>query len=163
MLNRTNRTLSANTNRLNLGTRSFAQALGLNIGKQTLRLRHAHPQAWMDAVRAGVDVDVDVPITWGYPRPSIPGSPSRTSLSIESCEERAGVMVVSEASPAPATVVRCDRGLGTGRPRGLARAEGLKSSRSKSTFASTWPLVEAAFAARMTPAPAVAARGATGG
>ncbi|MHC5538977.1 hypothetical protein ACYOEI_12220 [Singulisphaera rosea] len=40
MLNRTNRTLSANLNRLNLGTRSFAIAANVNNGDQTLRLRH---------------------------------------------------------------------------------------------------------------------------
>jgi hypothetical protein len=165
MLNRTNRTLSANTHRLNLGTRSFAQALGLNIGSKTLRLRHAHPQARMDAVRTGVDVDVDVPIIRDYPQPSIPGSPSRTSLFTKSCEERAGVTVVAEESPSPTPVVRCDRGFGVGRPRGSARPKGLKSSWSMSTFSSAWPLVEEGSLARMTPAPAaVAFRGAaTGG
>lgn len=39
MLNRTNRTLSANTNRLNLGTRSFTLAANVANGKSTLRAR----------------------------------------------------------------------------------------------------------------------------
>jgi len=43
MLNRTNRTLSAPLNRLNLGTRSIAPDSGANNGKQTLRIRLAHP------------------------------------------------------------------------------------------------------------------------
>jgi len=42
MLNRTNRTLSANLNRLNLGTRSLAIVAGLNNGVSTLRTRHVH-------------------------------------------------------------------------------------------------------------------------
>jgi hypothetical protein len=37
MLNRTNRTLSANTNRLNLGTRKLDQNASANIGSLTLR------------------------------------------------------------------------------------------------------------------------------
>jgi len=37
MLNRTNRTLSANTNRLNLGTRKLDQNASANIGTLTLR------------------------------------------------------------------------------------------------------------------------------
>ena len=51
MLNRTNRTLSATSTRLNLGTRSFAFTANGNIGNKTLRL-HAH--AASHAVRVGV-------------------------------------------------------------------------------------------------------------
>jgi len=71
MLNRTNRTLSANLNRLNLGTRSLAPVAGLNNGAKTLRIRHAHGVV----MRAGLvgylpripDSRVD--------QPSSPGSP----------------------------------------------------------------------------------------
>jgi hypothetical protein len=42
MLNRTNRTLSANLYRLNLGTRSLVDATSGINGKSTLRARHAH-------------------------------------------------------------------------------------------------------------------------
>lgn len=42
MLNRNNLTLSARSNRLNLGTRSLVLGTGVNYGKQTLRIRHAH-------------------------------------------------------------------------------------------------------------------------
>jgi hypothetical protein len=82
MLNRTNRTLSANLNRLNLGTRSLALVVGFNKGAQTLHTRHAAPVA----MRAG--------IVGGYPAepqpmgrigiPSIPGSPSVSSWLIAS-------------------------------------------------------------------------------
>ena len=42
MLNRTNLTLSALTNRLNLGTRALVLNTGVNNGKKTLRIRHLH-------------------------------------------------------------------------------------------------------------------------
>jgi hypothetical protein len=82
MLNRTNRTLSAHLNRLNLGTRSLASQASVNNGDSTLHTRLVHPVA----VRAGV---VGVPV---YPIfmgrigiPSIPGSPSVSSWLIASC------------------------------------------------------------------------------
>ena len=53
MLNRTNRTLSANSTRLNLGTRSLAQnASGVNNGNLTLRTALVYP--FVD-VRADVE------------------------------------------------------------------------------------------------------------
>ena len=50
MLNRTNRTLSANTNRLNLGTRKLDLVASLNNGSLTLRTAHTLPAV---TVRAG--------------------------------------------------------------------------------------------------------------
>ena len=50
MLNRTNRTLSAHLNRLNLGTRSLALKSGVNIDGQTLRSRHAHCVVMRDGI-----------------------------------------------------------------------------------------------------------------
>jgi hypothetical protein len=81
MLNRTNRTLSAHLNRLNLGTRSLAIQAS-NHGDSTLYTRFVHPVA----VRAGV-VGVPVyPISMGrIGIPSIPGSPSLSSWLIASC------------------------------------------------------------------------------
>jgi hypothetical protein len=82
-LNRTNRTLSAHLNRLNLGTRSLASLAGLNDGAQTLHNRHAYPVV----MRVGV-VGVPVhPIQIQIGRigiPSIPSSPSVSSWLIES-------------------------------------------------------------------------------
>ena len=82
MLNRTNRTLSAHLNRLNLGTRTLAPQASFNHGDSTLHTRHVDAVA----VRAGV---VGVPV---YPMimgsigiPSIPGSPSVSSWLIASC------------------------------------------------------------------------------
>ena len=42
MLNRTNLTLSALSNRLNLGTRSLARTASVNHGAQPVRIRHLH-------------------------------------------------------------------------------------------------------------------------
>jgi hypothetical protein len=42
MLNRTNLTLSALSNRLNLGTRSLVLGTSVKHGNQTLRIRHSH-------------------------------------------------------------------------------------------------------------------------
>jgi len=73
MLNRTNRTLSANLNRLNLGTRSLAATANVNFGDlQTLRTRHAHRVVMRDGMlnlRPSPIHIVDGSI------PSIPGSP----------------------------------------------------------------------------------------
>ncbi len=52
MLNRTNRTLLATTNRLNLGTRSLDQVSSGNNGKSTLRPAHV---ALVVAVRVGFE------------------------------------------------------------------------------------------------------------
>lgn len=51
MLNRTNRTLSATLNRLNLGTRSLAVTANINTGDlQTLRTRHVHRVVMRDGM-----------------------------------------------------------------------------------------------------------------
>jgi len=82
MLNRTNRTLSAHRNRLNLGTRSLATLASLNNGAQTLHTRYAYPVE----VRAGMVGDpVDPPVMGRVEIPSIPGSPSVSSWLIVSC------------------------------------------------------------------------------
>ena len=82
MLNRTNRTLSANLNRLNLGTRSLASQASVINGDSTLHTRHVYPVA----VRAGVvGVPVYSMIMEPMGIPSIPGSPSVSSWLIASC------------------------------------------------------------------------------
>jgi hypothetical protein len=82
MLNRTNRTLSAHLNRLNLGTRSLAPVARFNTSASTLHTRPVHPVV----LRAGV---AGVPV---YPIPmgrtgilSIPGSPAVSPWLIASC------------------------------------------------------------------------------
>jgi len=73
MLNRTNRTLSANLNRLNLGTRSLAALAGVINGDQTLRVRHAHRVVMRDGM-TGFQPTPN-PIS-GEVIPAIPGSPA---------------------------------------------------------------------------------------
>lgn len=67
-----NRTLSANTNRRNLGTRSLAFVAGLNTGFQTLRVRHAHPSKRMDSLRLGSSIGKPDPIGISDDVPSSP-------------------------------------------------------------------------------------------
>jgi hypothetical protein len=73
MFNRTNLTLSARSlsNRLNLGTRSFALVANVKNGDLTLRTRHTHH----DVLREGmVWYDVFPIMPEGYDVPSIPVS-----------------------------------------------------------------------------------------
>jgi hypothetical protein len=67
MLNRTNRTLSASFNRLNLGTRSLDLIASAFNGEQTLRTRHAHAVV----LRDGMVGDPGVPMPIGMRRPPI--------------------------------------------------------------------------------------------
>ena len=72
MLNRTNRTLSAHLNRLNLGTRSLVATTGESNGKSTLHTAHAHAFAMRDGMLWSFDPSI-------RPRsriaiPTIPGS-----------------------------------------------------------------------------------------
>jgi len=76
MLNRTNRTLSANTNRLNLGTRKLDQDASANIGNLTLRTAHVEPV--VVSVRA---VHLTYP-GFGFGGPSITGpKPMKPAMS----------------------------------------------------------------------------------
>jgi len=93
MLNRTNRTLSANLNRLNLGTRSLAVSAGVNNGDQTLRIRHTHRVVMRDGM------------TWFRPSPIsisrgeipvIPGSPSVSPPPVPGCVVRVRVGLAVE-------------------------------------------------------------------
>jgi hypothetical protein len=119
MLNRTNRTLSAHLNRLNLGTRTLASQASFNNGDSTLHTRLAHAVA----VRAGV---VGVPV---YPMimgpigiPSIPGSPSVSSWLFESCTMQPRVDSGSDRpSPADWQVNLLDQPCIRGEEPGLCR------------------------------------------
>ncbi len=78
MFNRTNLTLSARSlsNRLNLGTRSFALDANVKNGGRTLRTRHAHLDVLREAM-AWHDEYPMVPVPVGCVIPSIIGSFSR--------------------------------------------------------------------------------------
>jgi hypothetical protein len=76
MLNRTNRTLSANLNRLNLGTRSLVLKTGVNNGDSTLRVRHAHAYAMRDGMFRSFDPAISDP-SWV----AIPSFPCSSPVS----------------------------------------------------------------------------------
>jgi hypothetical protein len=80
MLNRTNRTLSANLNRLNLRTRSFALTKGTNMDQPALQNRHAQGHT----VRAGIPPQIAIPIEESYARPEFPASSSVSPSLIRS-------------------------------------------------------------------------------
>ncbi len=79
MLNRTNLTQSALTNRLNLGTRALALNAIASHGKRTQRIRHVHLDVmrqkpmWRD-VSPFSKVDYDIP---HVPGSILPGSQQR--------------------------------------------------------------------------------------
>ena len=108
MLNRTNQMLSANANALNLGMRSAAQTLGINMVQGSPRLRHAHllPQE-VDTVRTEISGMFGWPpisISAGYPIPEFSGSP-RAKSRLTSSPEFAAKVIVAEAPPLVRPVV----------------------------------------------------------
>jgi len=109
MLNRTNRMLSANRNRLNLGTRSFAQVLGGNMGLKSLRTRHAHPFAAVEPVRAGTCPAIRYPSPLGAPLPIVPDSPPATAGSVRSRAAQPWYGFVAQTQPTRQPVVVIDR------------------------------------------------------
>jgi len=95
MLNRTHRTLSANLNRLNLGTRSLAASAGVINGDQALRVRHAHRVVMHDGMTgfrpSSILISRDV-------IPAIPGSPPVSARPVSSRVLRARVELAAETS-----------------------------------------------------------------
>ncbi len=66
MLNRTNRTLSAHLNRLNLGTRSLDLNVSAFNGEPTLRIRHAHAVVLRDGMVGAPLIPMPIGIgRWG--------------------------------------------------------------------------------------------------
>jgi len=119
MLNRTNRTLSANSNRLNLGTRSLAQTMGADMSQNHLRIRHAHPFTRMVTVRTGFVPGIGYRTPVAIPIPMMPDSSVVSTKLITSSGIRPRVEVRAEAEPVEHSVVVDDRDCLTGRPRGF--------------------------------------------
>jgi len=107
-LNRTNRTLTANLNRLNLGTRSLAARAGVNTVANTLRLQHTHPVKRSKSKRIGIMRGMDPAMFMAYPFPLIPSSPPASSWPAVAAEERARAEV-AVAVPTVRPVVVDDR------------------------------------------------------
>jgi hypothetical protein len=128
MLNRTNRTNSANLNRLNLGTRSLARTQGAVNGKNTLRTRHAHDFAMRDG-RFG-SFDPSIRPSSRIEIPSVPGSPEVEPWPVEAVAVRPAVgvpvtAVVPAAWPAHAACLSAHgHGHGQGQSLGQSQAQG---------------------------------------
>lgn len=136
-----NRTLSANLNGLNLGTRTLANLAGLNIVATTSRLRPLHPQKRQDSMRdgdakamRGVSISIRGPRPISPPPSSPIGSSSwpfsaRTSpASFEVVEPAVAVTLPAEqagrvARAARSQVLGYPRASACGRPETTARFE----------------------------------------
>ncbi len=120
MLNRTNRTLSASSDRLNLGTRSLAVTVSnLNV-VSTLRAAFAHPHDFMrtDSLRGGgmAGIGIKPPMIMGYRCPSsVPSSPGVAVVG----SARRWVEVVAEQPPVEQEVIPTVPAWPTGRSGGL--------------------------------------------
>lgn len=159
MLNRNNLTLSALSNRLNLGTRSLVLNTGVNNGT-ALRIRHAHHDVMRESM---VVFEVGEPFVVAYPAPPItdpaisdslrpacdPTSPAdaspRPSQAWQTWRQCQGSQLGACRTPssrsrraaayaaAVATSPRPGRGLGKG--IGKAGAAGAASRRTANTVA----------------------------
>jgi hypothetical protein len=115
MLNRTNRTLSANDNRLNLGTRKLDQNASANIGSLTLRTAHVdHDVVSVRAVHLLYPgLEFGGPSIMG-PKPLKPAMPEMTGSSPESSwpgqgqasRDQQGQPVALASQPVGTVVVR---------------------------------------------------------
>ena len=112
MLNRTNRTLSANLNRLNLGTRSLAIQANVNIGASTLRTRHAHRVVKRAGMFGSLPVEYSIP---PVDLTDMPGSPSMSPRA--SCDGRVTGLGCEHVVDAPTPDVTEWPVLRTDRPR----------------------------------------------
>jgi hypothetical protein len=151
MLNRTNRTLSANTNRLNLRTRSFALSTGTNMDQLALQTRHAQGHT----VRAVISVPVGIPIEERYTRPEFTVS-SSLSPWLEASSGIDTRVALGDTTPAPGLARSSGRACWSGAvrgrkalptPTGLPKAKPVGRSggaKPASGFMPRMPLVAAA-------------------
>jgi len=81
MLNRTNRTLSATTNRLNLGTRKLDQNASANNGSLTLRTAHLFPFVVRTGLVEYPGIPMEGPPISAGPKRMKPAMPAMTGSS----------------------------------------------------------------------------------
>ena len=162
MLNRTNRTLSANLNRLNLGTRSLAATANVNTGDfQTLRIRHAHRVVMRDGMHAFSPQPIPIR---SEAIPVIPGSLPVPSWLVESRVVRSGVGLAAETSSVTDRPCRSARSRDQARGRVLPRQERPKGDRKPLTGKRLHPGCGLGYRpARAALAPAAALPAAAGG
>lgn len=160
MLNRTNRTLSANLNRLNLGTRSLTasvRAVNVNVAKQNQRVALDGLRFHRgDSMRFGMIDPIVIPIMgqrWSVGVPSSPGGSERSG------SERSGFeVVVAELPPVGEEVIRTVPAVGesAGRPRPRSQ---VRAATARACWRATWAAARTSSAS-IHPA---AARPAAGG
>jgi hypothetical protein len=122
MLNRKNRTLSANLNRLNLSTRSLALVAGADMVVKAQSIRHDHPDKRTKSMRFGIGEAFETSIP-GYQ--AIQPFPSSSRVSVWPRWERttgSRIRFVAEAPPVRQEVVQHDPACPTGGLRGLDQA-----------------------------------------
>jgi len=131
MLNRTNRTLSANLNGLNLGTRSLVVATGEINGKVTLRLRHAHGTPMRDGMRWSFDPSIQP--TSRIAIPTIPGLssdvPGRPSVWVSVVRPVVGSDDTLPAYPGRSAFADCLRDAAQGQPQVRSSQERIEAGR----------------------------------
>jgi hypothetical protein len=144
MFNRTLLTMSANLDRLNLGTRSLAGMAGANVGAN-LRFRTSYPHVRTDALRLGSIDDLGDPAISRDPwSPAIPSSPAVSVRAVPVRVEGPRVVVVAELPPAPGEVVQpdgqpCRNEPGNqARQRGQAHRHARKWAPPKAAKAAAW-------------------------
>jgi hypothetical protein len=141
MLNRTNRTLSANTNRLNLGTRKLDQNASANNGSLTLRTAH-HPFTVVTVRTGAVEypgIPMEGPPIKVEPKSMKPEMPAMSGSSPRSSRPARGFWAWDQGQSAmssqlaqPALVLRDVAGTG----RGVAPR--VSPSRSHTSSSLAW-------------------------
>ena len=136
-MNRTNRTLSANLNRLNLGTRSLVLATGLNDGLSTLDVRLAHDSGMRDGMHEGFGPPiiesvgfVTLTIPCPFPANPWPGRP-RPSRAVRP-QVAVPVVTLAEADQAGAVQSQARARLASSKREETRRARPLSESSSVS-------------------------------
>jgi hypothetical protein len=136
MLNRTNRTLSANSNRLNLGTRSLAQTVSFINVAQAQTIRHDHLGKRTEPMRIRMGDPMDISLVRYLSGPSLPSSPLSFGWSTSDLSKRVWSVVVAEAPPVVQEVVPHGHPCPAGELRGqcgqpaTSRATGFPTARS---------------------------------
>jgi len=136
MLNRTNRTLSANLNRLNLGTRSLATQADVNNGDQTLRIRHAHRVVMRDGMTGFPPSPISIS---GGVIPVISGSPAVSPWLVESCVVRPRVELAVETCSVSGRPCRSGESQEPSPERSLPRQRRSKANRKPFTGKRLYP------------------------
>jgi len=128
MLDRTHQTTSASLNRHDLGTRLFAQAATTNMVPKSLRIRHPHPVAVAETVRAGIRRVMKYPFEQGKFMAQLPGSTlgkpwstaSRSPRSLSPLPPVRPWVVCERPTVRAVTGASASRARAAGNPGGLA-------------------------------------------